>query len=90
MSHSWSHIEPPPDPPTDRAALAFLVVGVMHLVLAATIDCLQTFNLVLGLVHLALGLLFLRGSATWKKGRTEWWEHVRRTSVPATTSPHAD
>lgn len=87
MSHSWSHIEPPPDPPTARSTVVFLVFGVTHLVLAATIESLRTLNLVLGLVHLLLAAYFFQANATWKKGRAEWWEQLRGRIAPGSGPP---
>lgn len=79
-------IDLPPPPPTRQAArlgIAYLAItGVLHLVLAATADCLMELNLALGLIDLVVAVVVAVLLARAEKRQAAWWRGVEQRVAP--------
>lgn len=88
--HPVPLVDPPPEPPAvaTSSSLLFAAFGILHLVLAALFDCLQTLNLVLGLVEILIAIWIAVAVSRWRKELAAWV--VRQRSRIAPEPPTAD
>lgn len=72
-----------PDPPSVRAApIAVALLGVTHLVVAALVECLQMFNLVIGLVEILIAIWLALELSRGRKKYLARLEEQQRRSTP--------
>lgn len=84
MSPERKVYDPPPDPPAIVAYswVGFAAFGILHLILAALFDCLQTLNLVLGLLEILLAIWIAFAVSRWRKERDAWVVRERSRISP--------
>lgn len=85
------HLVPYPDPPAIamRSYLGFGALGILHLVLAALVECLQLFNLVLGLIEIVIAVVIAIAVSRWRKQHEAWVvrQRSRISPQPPTAAP---
>lgn len=65
--------DPYPEPPAQRSApILFALLGIVHLVVAVLFECLQLFNLVVGLLEILIAIWLAVAVARWRKKHHDW------------------
>jgi hypothetical protein len=78
-------IIPYPDPPAVRSgATFFALLGVVHLVVAVLVECLQMFNLVVGLVEIVIAIWL---ALAISKGRKKYQDGMAKLQAKNTPPP---